>query len=180
MKPQPLMSGVALLEALVALGMLALVLTGLLSLQLRSTVDGQLAVQRVLATRLAQDLFERIKANPGGPSVLQAYLTPLDRPGNSVGQRVDCGAQPCGPQALAAWDLDQWLRQGARDLPLGQAIVFLPEGAPGQVGVLLGWRAHEATAAADYRTPLSVSALSGGASLSCPERLICQLLYSTP
>jgi len=180
MKPQPLMSGVALLEALVALGLLAWVLMGLLALQLRSTVDGQLAAQRVLATRLAQDLFERIKANPGGPSVLQAYLTPLDRPGKHSSPRVDCRAQPCGPHALAAWDLDQWLRQVARDLPLGRAIVFLPEGAGGQVGVLLAWRANEATAEADYLAPLSVSAPSGGSSPTCPERLICQLLYSAP
>ena len=180
MKPRSSLTGVALLEALVALGVLASAVLGLLALQLRSGVDGQVAAQRVVATRLAQDLFERIKANPGGSAVLAAYLSPPDRAGSTLDSAPDCSAQHCRPQALATWDLDQWHRQVGRDLPLGRATVFRPGDADGQIGVLLGWRAREATRAADYLAPLSVSALSGGVPLTCPERQICQLLYSAP
>lgn len=184
MRPRSSLTGVALLEALVALGVLASALLGLLALQLRSDIDGQVAAQRVVATRLAQDLFERIKANPGGSAVVTAYLSPPDRAGSALDSALDgapdCSAQPCRPQALATWDLAQWHRQVGRDLPLGHATVFRPGGADGQIGVLLGWRAREATRAADYLAPLRVSAQSGGTTLTCPERQICQLLYSAP
>lgn len=180
MKPFSSLTGVALLEALVALAVLASALLGLLVLQLRSDIDGQGAAQRVVATRLAQDLFERIKANPGGAAVLTAYLSRADSDRGTPRDHADCQAQACGPQALAAWDLDQWHRQVGRDLPMGRATVFAPDGAAGQVGVLLAWRAREATRAADVLTPLRVSAPLGGAPLTCPERQICQLLYSAP
>lgn len=184
MRPRSSLTGVALLEALVALGVLASALLGLLALQLRSDIDGQVAAQRVVATRLAQDLFERIKANPGGSAVVTAYLSPPDRAGSALNSILDgapdCSAQPCRPQALATWDLAQWHRQVGRDLPLGHATVFRPGGADGQIGVLLGWRAREASRAADYLAPLRVSAQSGGTTLTCPERQICQLLYSVP
>lgn len=172
--------GVALLEALVALGVLAFVVLGLLALQLRSHTDGQLAMQRVMATRLALDLFERIKANPGGAAVLKAYLTPIDPKGPARDDLADCQAQGCDPQALAAWDLDQWHRQVGRDLPMGRATVFLPDGAGAQFGVLLGWRANEAVSDAGYLAPLSASVLLADSPLRCPERQICQLLYSAP
>ena len=58
--------------------------------------------------------------------------------------------------------------------------VLASAGADGQFGVLLAWRAPEAVRAAGYLAPLSVSAPSGGARLSCPERMTCQLLYSAP
>jgi len=180
MKPPHLLTGVALLEALVALAVLASTVLGLLTLQLRSDIDGQGAAQRLMATRLAQDLFERIKANPGGAAVLATYLSRADSAHGMPRDTADCRAQACGPQALAAWDLDQWHRQVGRDLPMGRATVFAPDRADGQIGVLLAWRAHEATRAADYLAPLSVSARSGGALLTCPERQICQWLYSAP
>jgi len=183
MKPPSSLTGAALLEALVALGVLASAGLGLLALQLRSDVEGQWAAQRVVATRLAQDLFERVKANPGGAAVLTSYLNPADAVSGAPRGPADCRTQACGPQALAAWDLDQWHRQVGRDLPMGQASVFAADGADGadgQFGVLLAWRAPEAVRAADYLAPLSVSAPSGGARLSCPERMICQLLYSAP
>ena len=184
MKPLHTLSGVALLEALVALGGLAFALLGLLALQMRTGTDGHLAAQRTLATRLAQDLFERVKANPGGAAVFQAYLTPTDRPEAALdpvpGPLMDCRAQPCGPLALAAWDLDQWQQQLGRDLPLGRATVFVPEGSAGQLGVLLAWRANEAAHDARYFAPLQISPLPGRPLLRCPEGQICQLLYTAP
>ena len=184
MKPWHTLSGVALLEALVSLGVMAFALLGLLVLQMRSGTDGHLAAQRQLATRLAQDLFERIKANPGGTALFQAYLTPAD-PGESVpasapGPLLDCQAQPCGPLALAVWDLDQWQQQLGRDLPQGRAVVLAPENSVGQWGVLLSWRAREAARDADYLAPLRVVVQPGQPALRCPDGHLCQLLYSAP
>lgn len=177
-------SGVALLEALVALGVLAFALLGLLVLQMRSGTDGHLAVQRQLATRLAQDLFERIKANPGGTAVFRVYLTSAD-PAETVsstaqGAVQDCRTQPCAPLALAAWDLEQWQQQLGRDLPQGRAVVLTPESGAGQLGVLVSWRAQEAALEADYLAPLRVQVQSGQPASRCPDGHVCQLLYSTP
>lgn len=177
-------SGVALLEALVALGVLVFALLGLLVLQMRSGTDGHLAVQRQLATRLAQDLFERIKANPGGTAVFRLYLSAAD-PAETVsvsgqGTLQDCQTQPCAPLALAAWDLEQWRQQLGRDLPQGRAVVLAPESGAGQLGVLLSWRAQEAARDADYLGPLRVEVPPGQPALRCPDGHICQLLFSTP
>lgn len=183
MKPQTPIAGVALLEALVALGLLAFALMGLLGLQLRGDVDSRSAAQRVVATRLAQDLFERIKANPGGHAVIPFYLIPPGaraRSSVSLDSPSDCATQACPPQALAAWDLKQWQGQVSRDLPMGWGAVFLVEGATGQIGVLLGWRANQAPGETDDLAPISVPRHSGGTPLSCPDRQLCQLLYSAP
>lgn len=183
MKPQTPIAGVALLEALVALGLLAFALMGLLGLQLRVDADSRSAAQRVVATRLAQDLFERIKANPGGHAVIPFYLIPPGaraRSSVSLDSPSDCATQACPPQALAAWDLKQWQGQLSRDLPMGWGAVFLAEGATGQIGVLLGWRANQAPGETDDLAPISVPLHSGGTPLSCPDRRRCQLLYSAP
>ncbi|MBV8620023.1 MAG: type IV pilus modification protein PilV [Curvibacter sp.] len=172
--PAPL--GVALLEALVALCVLAFAVMGLLAYQLRSYVDGQLAAQRVVANRLAQDLFERVRANPGGTSLLPNYATA----NQSGGRPSDCAVQPCTGTELVAWDLDQWRSRVGRELPMGQATVFLSQARSGQLGILLSWRANEDATQADVLRGLMISAQTSAGTLNCPDRRICHLLFSAP
>lgn len=169
------LSGVALLEALVALCVLAFVVMGLLAYQLRSYVDGQLAAQRVMANRLAQDLFERVRANPGGTSLFPNYAT-----ANQSGSRPsDCATQPCTGTDLVAWDLDQWRSRVGRELPMGQATVFLSQARSGQLGILLSWRANEDATQTDVGAPWIDLTQTEAWALSCPPQRSCHLLFLT-
>ena len=174
MKPST-SSGFALLEAMVALFVLGFAVLGLLHYQLRSSIEGELAGQRVVAIQLAQDLFERVRANPGGAGLMAAYAAD---PSGGSGRPVDCTLQACSTQALIAWDLDDWRRRVSRELPLGQARIFQSDQGDGQLGVLLSWRTNEETEDADVLAPLTVRTQAGGLPLGCPARRVCHLLFS--
>ena len=108
LRPSPLSpNGIGMLEFLVALLIFSAGLMGLMSAQLAGTKASFDAAQRSIATGLARDLLERLRANP---AQLAAYCT------ISLGdaqQRIpvpaaDCDMTSCSAQQLVQFDLWQW------------------------------------------------------------------------
>ena len=163
--------GVALIEALVALALLAGVLLGLLYMQLQTAADAESALRRAQAIHLIDDLGERIRSNPKGIAVLPSYRSDW---GSAPAPGIDCQAQSCDPDQLARWDLAQWKANVARALPQGDATIFdpreSPAGTPARLlGVLVGWQT---------RSGDSFELAVPGA--SCPTGHVCQFGHVQP
>lgn len=170
--------GITLIESLVAIVVMALGILGILGVQMRTLTDTQAGVRRAQAIRLIEDLGERLQSNPDALGNLSTYTT---TPTSSD----DCANTACAPDKLATYDIKQW-RASAKDaLPGSQAIVFIPQGGPRQLGVLIGWNENRYDkSSSDYASltaPLTVSGTNtAGATVSCPANLICHIQYIQP
>lgn len=179
-----LQRGISLIESLVAIVVMALGILGILGVQMRTLTDTQSGVRRAQAIRLIEDLGERLQNNPDALGNLNAYTaTPTSSD--------DCASAACAPDKLATYDIKQWRSNITDALPGGQAIVFIPQGGPRQLGVLIGWNENrynqngqefstaEKTA---LNAPLVVAGTNsvGGAAVACPDGLICHLQYIQP
>lgn len=92
--------GASLMEVLVAMLVIATGVLGLVGLQIGSAQHNRVALDRSLATLLASDLLERIRANPDAayPNV----------GAGAPGGFADCTANACTPAELAAFDVAVW------------------------------------------------------------------------
>lgn len=176
--------GVALLESLVAMLILAIGVLALASVQIRTLAETQTSVRRAQAIRAIEDLAERIKANPGGFNQLRtgSYASGWNADMATTGD--GCSSKVCSPGELARSDLMQWKSNLAEMLPMGKASVFtsIDENADAsngrQIGVMVGWRANErAHVGADA---FSAAFRVNAAGIECPEMLICHLVYVQP
>lgn len=176
-------SGFTLIESLVAIVVMALGILGILGVQMRTLTDTQAGVRRAQAIRLIEDLGERLQNNPDALGNLSAYTaTPTSSD--------DCSSTACAPDRLATYDIKQWRTNVTNTLPGSQVIVFIPQGGPRQLGVLIGWNENrysqngQSFTAADktaLTAPLTVSGTnSTGAAVNCPADLICHLQYIQP
>lgn len=189
--------GVTLLEAMIAIVIVALGVLGVLGVQLRTLSDTQTSVRRAQAIRLVEDLNERVRSNPLAltDTVLRNYV--VDWGPIAVAPPV-C-TQGCGPGDMALFDIAAWKQVVRSTLPLGDANVFQVTDTTGtntraQLGVMISWRENErasdnanagaaASENAAYRAPFSVGtvvASAAGASVSCPADRICHLQYVQP
>lgn len=99
--------GIGMLEFLLALFIFSIGMMGLLSAQLAGKKAGYDATQRSVATALARDILERVRANPGQIANYRvAAAGDLDPPMPPPG--IDCDTTVCTPVQLAAFDLWQW------------------------------------------------------------------------
>lgn len=92
--------GFSLLELLVAVVIVAIGTLGVARLQLHSAQNNRAALQRSVAAMLAEDVLERLHANPSA-----AYAIGLGDPPPAY---VDCLGQTCDRAQLAAFDLAVW------------------------------------------------------------------------
>lgn len=102
--------GSGLVEVMVALLVFATAMTGLLLTHLEARRGAAEALQRSVATLLAQDLLERIRGNPAEAGT---YAT-LNLVGGSAGlapPQQDCTSSACTPLQLARYDLWHWQYQ---------------------------------------------------------------------
>lgn len=113
-------AGFTLMEVLVAFLVLSVGLLGLAGLQMKGLAYAHQSYQRSLATLLAQDMADRMRANR--PAVLKGYYHLTSAPSDPG---FTCsGAASCTPAQLAALDLYQWSQQEvAADLPNGKGVV---------------------------------------------------------
>ncbi|SFN15887.1 type IV pilus modification protein PilV [Variovorax sp. OV329] len=142
--PSQRCSGVALLEAMIALAILGATLLGLLYMQVRTLADAENALRQTQALHLIDDLADRIRANPAGFRELGSYRSDW---GPAPAPEADCEAQWCDPGQLARWDLAKWKRHLALALPQGNALVFdSPQLPPGDtrrmLGVMVAWHSR--------------------------------------
>ena len=93
--------GHSLLELLVAVLVVGIGTLGIAKLQMLNTQNNRAALEYSMATILAEDMLERIRANPsGGYAGIQAGQPPPTF--------VDCLASDCAPMQLATFDIAAW------------------------------------------------------------------------
>jgi type IV pilus assembly protein PilV len=125
-------AGFTLIEAMVALVVLAVGMLGIAGLYVTTLRSGGSAIYRMQAVNLATDLADRIRANR---TANVAY----------AGAAVDnncygAAAVDCLPAAMAANDLFVWRAQVAASLPGGVAVVAVPAGvAPFTYTITVFW-----------------------------------------
>lgn len=191
--PHRLQRGISLIEALVAMLVLALGVLGMAGIQARTMTSTRVTHLRAEAVRAAEDLLDRIQANTEIKHVRpndNPYVTALGEPPEP---ERDCAQAPCNGAQLAAFDLSQWKAQLARTLPSGDAMVFASDTDANQLGILISWTeasaknetvANEADAAL-YSQAVGVrdatgQAGTGLATAACPEGQTCHLVFIRP
>ncbi len=93
--------GQSLLELLTAVLVVGVGALGAAKLQMSSVQNNRAALEYSVATILAEDMLERIRANPSG-----AYADA--GAGQAPPAFVDCLASDCTPMQLAAFDIAAW------------------------------------------------------------------------
>ncbi|MCS6944639.1 MAG: type IV pilus modification protein PilV [Sutterellaceae bacterium] len=167
--------GATLIEVLVTLVIVAIGLLGLAGLQVRGLAIQKDAHGRALATQLALDMADRMRANvPGVAAGAYRFTVAYPTGPYALPAAPDCETQVCTPQQQAQYDLAGWfarLRGGA--LPGGWATIDTP--LPGEpvweitmMWVETGLRARAADAAAAGGTNL-LNALNVGR--QCPANV---------
>ncbi len=93
--------GNTLMELLVAVLVVGVGALGVAKLQLMSSQNNRAALHHSTATMLADDMLERLRANPSA-----AY--PAMALGDAPPAFVDCLSAACTPQQIAAFDATVW------------------------------------------------------------------------
>ena len=105
-----------LVEVLVALVVFAFGLLGLAGIHLLQMRDNQSAHFRSVATQLAYDVADRMRANPPG-------ITAGDYNDSTVTSSTNCISSVCTSAQMAAYDIVQWNAELAAQLPDGSGAV---------------------------------------------------------
>lgn len=155
--------GFALIEALVATVIVAIGLLGAVQLILASLREGAEALARTQAITLADDMAERIRANPGalGAYDVASYGGNLVEHGCAQGAAP---ASPCSATELAEDDLARWRAQVFESLPRADearvSFTSLGDGRLAQYLIEVLWTAQGETSPVTLRAELQ---LAGGA-----------------
>ena len=191
-QPSKFQRGIALIESLVAMVVVALGILGILGVQMRTLTDTSTTVRRAQAIRLIEDLGERMKTNPNALGNIGAYVSAFN-----VEPTVGSCTSGCDSAQLAAYDLAVWKKAIKASLPLGRASVFVPPAESGagvqgrQLGVVIAWRENErAIADADdlkkYKDAIDTTKVlkadgtfvaGTSAASACPADFTCHLQY---
>lgn len=116
--------GSSLVEVMVALFVLAIGLLGVLAMQAKSMQYNQSAHIYAQSIYLANDLAERIRANPARA---RSYLTasiPAAEPATDCAM-TSFTAAACNDQNLYQWDLYKWKERVVKLLPAGEAEISI-------------------------------------------------------
>ena len=160
----PPQRGIALLEALVALVILAFGILGLLWMHQQALAQQRQQLMRSVATGIADDLAERMRLNAP-----QRHLYAKTW-GSAATASPDCASTPCSREELAAWDMQQLQQNVQSQLPEGDAAVFALTDVAQWWGIVIAWRDANET----YRTDTS----SG--TPPCPAQMSCWRLILRP
>lgn len=107
--------GFSIVEALVALVVLAVGMLGIAALYVESLRAGRSAVYRTQAVNLASDMADRIRANRNAGEAYE--LAGGDNPAVQGCADTGGGSATCAPEALAQDDLARWLAAIREALP---------------------------------------------------------------
>jgi type IV pilus assembly protein PilV len=156
--------GIALLEALVALIILAFGVLGLLWMHQQALTQQRQQLMRSVATGIADDLAERMRLNAPQRAMYAKTW------GNANAAAPDCTAIACSRQDLATWDMQQLQQTLQTQLPEGDSAVFTLTNAAGWWGIVIAWRDANET----YRTD------TASGSPACPTQMSCWRLFFRP
>ncbi|WP_020411444.1 type IV pilus modification protein PilV [Microbulbifer variabilis] len=126
-------SGATLIEVLVSVLVLAIGLLGLASTQMMSLKNGNGSHHRYMAALAAQEIIERMRANPTGFKSGDYDSSDI---GSSVGSSPDCSSG-CQPSQLAGLDLYEWGLLLSNNLPSATGEIV---SKGGQVTVTINWK----------------------------------------
>jgi type IV pilus assembly protein PilV len=170
--------GISLIEALVALMVLALGIMALAGVQTRLLAESRTSNSRVVAVGLIDDLNNRMLLNRNA-ALADGYALAW---GAAATTAQDCVSNTCTAAQLAQSDLNQWRAALAAALPGADATVFLSPNDARQIGIAIAWKANEGKAAdtdsTKYTSPFSVTATLSG--VDCPANSICHFAYVQP
>ena len=108
-------AGYSLLEVMVALGVLSIGMLGLAGMQVVTLKNSTGSYMRSQAAVFAQDLADRMRANPAGV-VAGSYLVP--NPNTApTNPGISCNGSNCSSTQMAQVDLWQWYSGGLTVLP---------------------------------------------------------------
>lgn len=182
-----------MLEALVALLILALGVLGLARLQAATLMEARNANARSVAIHAASDLVDRMQTNRSARFTAAAFDDYVAAWAQPAAPATDCTDDPCSSAEMAAYDVWQWKQSLAQQLPNGDATVFRSDSDPSQLGVLLAWSAIQAKnlaeagqanallyAAADALLDAAGNVGTGVNTINCPTQRICHLVYIRP
>ena len=124
--------GFSTLEALAALMVLNLLLTGLMGRQLQAWQAQREVLAHQHTIEMAQDLWHRMQLNPDGLGNYQLNLD--DKP-----SLVDCQNNMCNASDWAQADLAEWHQALQLRMPGGQAQLQTTITAPPSVRLMLAW-----------------------------------------
>lgn len=171
MKPHPYIAsqtGIALMEAVIALAVLAIGLLGLAGIHIRTLAYAQNSGHQLQATRLIEDLAERLRAHPHAQSVSSLLLTHGWTEGDGLAQLADCYQNSCTASQLATAIRLHWLNHVAASLPSGQGHIFA-SGDARSLGVMVAWHTNTGI--------LPAYPHAFGSSPACPAHKACHLQY---
>lgn len=148
-KPRLVQTGFLLLEVLVSLMIGAIGMLALAGVHATSLRHGKLSQHRALATQLAQDMAERLRANKGQAGqgaydfnqsfgVQAGAVPPWSGSCNSA-------AQSCDALQIAQADMAQWRQRVRASLPEG-SVHLLRAAGPLAADVWVAWREPERAA----------------------------------
>jgi type IV pilus assembly protein PilV len=122
--------GFTLIEILVAMLILTVGILGVAAMQLVSFQTNQSAYSRSQATYLAQDMFDRIRANPDGYNNTTIYddIDGCDAGSIPVNPACISSAAGCSPQATAEQDIREWTSNFINNFALADWRPVLPNG----------------------------------------------------
>ena len=109
------MSGFTMVEVLVAIVVLSIGLLGLAGLQATGLKNNNSSYQRSQANILANEMFDRIRANRAG-MIAGAYDNPY---GSGAPTDPGCSTTGCTAETMAQFDVYAWETQLAATLPSG-------------------------------------------------------------
>lgn len=150
--------GATLIEVLVSILLLSLGVLAMAAMQANAVQYGKASEFRSLATLLANDLADRMRANnPSGADMSAYNLTDPYVPLTSAPAEAAtaCNAtHPCTFAEMAAFDLAQWRRNVFNQLPQGTAFVSMSAAgvAPTTADIWIAWT-DPASASGGEKTP---------------------------
>ncbi len=138
-------SGFSLVEVLVAMFVVAMGILALAGLLQAATRYSKMSELRSTATLLANDIADRMRANPVGAQLGDTGYDLTDKafPSAAPSAHAACiSTAPCGPSDLARADLTDWTARLRATLPKGSAWIQFHAGkslAPDYVDLWVGW-----------------------------------------
>ncbi len=163
--------GVSLIEVLVSIFIVSMGILALAGLLSASSRLGKASELRASATLLANDLADRMRANPGGVAALSYDYKPPSysaTPTKPADPGVVCTvttAPPCTPDNIAKIDLYEWRLRLFYSLPAGDGYVVYTPAAPGGAGAHVDvWVAWTDNISANNQE----SQANGGTVRECP------------
>jgi type IV pilus assembly protein PilV len=190
MRPHARMRGVTLIEVLVTMVIVAIGLLGLAGMQMRGLSIQKDAHGRSIATQLALDLADRMRANRQDMAVSNDYTFTAAIGSTWAAPPTDCAAAKtlCSWSEQAQYDMREqadgtgWLSRLQAALPNGWAHVVPVAGSPGEWDVTMMWQetGFHARSEADIAAALPSSCGTLGLPYTVPSNVECLQIRVRP